>query len=54
LVIDPHAFPVLPNKKMGKEINEGTFTPKRDLNTTHEGSFGNLCLAESKEHDQDS
>ncbi|MCM4172002.1 argininosuccinate lyase [Arenibacter sp. TNZ] len=33
-------------KKMGKEINEGTFTPKRDIKHTHEGSFGNLCLAE--------
>ncbi|MCM4163789.1 MULTISPECIES: argininosuccinate lyase [unclassified Arenibacter] len=33
-------------KKMGKEINEGTFTPKRDVRHTHEGSFGNLCLAE--------
>ncbi|MCK0147397.1 argininosuccinate lyase [Arenibacter sp. F26102] len=33
-------------KKMGKEINEGTFTPKRDIRHTHEGSFGNLCLAE--------
>ena len=31
-------------KKMGKEINEGTFTPKRDIKHTHEGSFGNLCL----------
>ncbi|SMG30748.1 argininosuccinate lyase [Arenibacter troitsensis] len=33
-------------KKMGKEINEGTFTPKRDIRHSHEGSFGNLCLAE--------
>ena len=33
-------------KKMGKEINEGTFTPKRDIHHTHEGSLGNLCLAE--------
>ncbi len=31
-------------KKMGKEINEGSFTPKRDIKHTHEGSFGNLCL----------
>ncbi|MDX1363269.1 argininosuccinate lyase [Arenibacter latericius] len=33
-------------KKMGKEINEGTFTPKRDIKHTHKGSLGNLCLAE--------
>ena len=33
-------------KKMGKEINEGTFIPKRDIRHSHEGSFGNLCLAE--------
>ena len=33
-------------KKMGQEIQEGTFTPKRDIEHTHEGSLGNLCLAE--------
>jgi len=33
-------------KKMGMEINEGTFTPKRDIKHTHEGSLGNLCLDE--------
>lgn len=33
-------------KKMGQEIKEGTFTPKRDINHTHEGSLGNLCLDE--------
>ncbi len=33
-------------KKMGVEINEGTFTPKRDIEHTHEGSLGNLCLEE--------
>ncbi len=33
-------------KKMGMEINEGTFTPKRDIEHTHEGSLGNLCLNE--------
>ncbi len=33
-------------KKMGKEINEGTFSPKRDIKHTHEGSLGNLCLEE--------
>ena len=33
-------------KKMGQEINEGTFTPKRDISHSHEGSLGNLCLEE--------
>lgn len=33
-------------KKMGIEINEGNFTPKRDIEHTHEGSLGNLCLEE--------
>jgi argininosuccinate lyase len=33
-------------KKMGMEINAGTFTPKRDIHHTHEGSLGNLCLKE--------
>jgi argininosuccinate lyase len=36
-------------KKMGVEINEGTFTPKRDIEHTHEGSLGNLCLEEIRE-----
>jgi len=36
-------------KKMGVEINEGTFTPKRDIEHTHEGSLGNLCLREIRE-----
>jgi argininosuccinate lyase len=36
-------------KKMGMEINEGTFTPKRDIEHTHEGSLGNLCLEEIRE-----
>ena len=33
-------------KKMGKEINEGTFSPKKDIKHTHKGSLGNLCLAD--------
>lgn len=33
-------------KQMGLEIYEGRFTPKRDINHTHEGSLGNLCLEE--------
>ena len=36
-------------KKMGVEINEGTFTPKRDIEHTHEGSLGNLCLEQIRE-----
>ena len=36
-------------KEMGMEINEGTFTPKRDIEHTHEGSLGNLCLNEIRE-----
>ena len=36
-------------KKMGLEINEGTFIPKRDIKHTHEGSLGNLCLNEIRE-----
>jgi len=35
-------------KKMGMEINEGTFAPKRDISHSHEGSLGNLCLEEIK------
>lgn len=33
-------------KKMGQEIQAGTFTPKRNIKHTHEGSLGNLCLEE--------
>ncbi len=33
-------------KKMGMEINAGNFTPTRDIEHTHEGSLGNLCLEE--------
>ncbi|WP_289645058.1 argininosuccinate lyase [Maribacter aestuarii] len=36
-------------KKMGKEIDDGSFKPKRDIHHTHEGSLGNLCLKEIKE-----
>ncbi|QCW98666.1 argininosuccinate lyase [Aggregatimonas sangjinii] len=31
-------------KKMGMEIQKGTFIPKRDITHTHEGSLGDLCL----------
>ncbi|WP_420320502.1 argininosuccinate lyase [Flagellimonas sp.] len=33
-------------KTMGKDIEAGTFTPKKDIDHTHEGSLGNLCLEE--------
>ncbi|RKR15160.1 argininosuccinate lyase [Maribacter vaceletii] len=36
-------------KKMGMEINEGTFSPKKDIKHTHDGSLGNLCLNEIRE-----
>jgi len=36
-------------KKMGQEIQEGTFRPKRDISHSHEGSLGNLCLEEIRE-----
>ncbi|MCK0157388.1 argininosuccinate lyase [Cellulophaga sp. F20128] len=36
-------------KKMGQEINEGTFSPKKDIKHTHEGSLGNLCLKEIRD-----
>ena len=36
-------------KKMGQEIQEGVFTPKRDINHSHEGSMGNLCLEEIRD-----
>lgn len=31
-------------KKMGGEIEAGTFKPKKDIKHVHEGSLGNLCL----------
>jgi argininosuccinate lyase len=31
-------------KTMGKAIENGNFKPKKDINHTHEGSLGNLCL----------
>ncbi len=36
-------------KTMGKAIENGNFKPKRDINHTHEGSLGNLCLEQIKE-----
>lgn len=31
-------------KMVGGQINAGTYEPSRDVNHTHEGSLGNLCL----------
>ncbi|MEO9512542.1 MAG: argininosuccinate lyase [Flavobacteriaceae bacterium] len=36
-------------KKMGAEIEAGTFKPKRDIHHNHKGSLGNLCLNAIKE-----
>ena len=36
-------------KTMGKAIENGNFKPKRDIEHSHEGSLGNLCLNEIKE-----
>ncbi|NVJ63639.1 MAG: argininosuccinate lyase [Flavobacteriaceae bacterium] len=35
-------------KKMGMDIEKGNYDPKRDLNHTHIGSIGQLCLEEIK------
>ncbi|UOB17742.1 argininosuccinate lyase [Abyssalbus ytuae] len=35
-------------KKMGQEIENGTFKPKRNIKHSHKGSLGNLCLDEIK------
>jgi len=35
-------------KAMGVLIEEGAYQPKKDLNHTHLGSIGNLCLEEIK------
>jgi argininosuccinate lyase len=33
-------------KKIGLDIEQGSYTPSTDLHHTHEGSIGNLCLPE--------
>ncbi len=33
-------------KKVGNQINAGTYEPSREVNHTHKGSIGNLCLDE--------
>lgn len=35
-------------KKIGMEIQAGNFKPMKNVNHTHEGSIGNLCLEEIK------
>lgn len=35
-------------QQLGKEILEGNFRPGKEVNHTHEGSIGNLCLEEIK------
>ncbi len=35
-------------KQIGADIEAGTFKPKKQLNHTHEGSLGNLCLDKIK------
>ena len=36
-------------KHMGSLIEDGTYSPKKDISHTHEGSIGNLCLDEIRE-----
>lgn len=36
-------------QQLGKEVNDGTFVPNRDVRHTHEGSIGNLCLSEIRQ-----
>jgi argininosuccinate lyase len=33
-------------KKVGMAVQEGTYTPNKQVTHTHEGSIGNLCLEE--------
>jgi len=35
-------------QKLGKEILAGNYNPEKEVKHTHEGSLGNLCLAEIK------
>jgi argininosuccinate lyase len=36
-------------KKVGFDIEAGTFTPNKEVHHTHQGSIGNLCNEEIKE-----
>lgn len=40
-------------KIIGKQIQEGTYQPSREVNHTHSGSLGNLCLKEIAEKMKD-
>lgn len=33
-------------KELAEQIDKGNYSPKKEVNHTHEGSIGNLCLAE--------
>ena len=39
-------------KEIGKQINDGSYKPAREVNHTHEGSLGNLCLEQISERMQ--
>jgi len=39
-------------KTVGEQINSGNFKPEKQVNHTHEGSMGNLCLDKIQEHKQ--
>ena len=39
-------------KTVGEQINSGNFKPEKQVNHTHEGSIGNLCLDKIQEHKQ--
>ncbi|HCE57872.1 MAG TPA: argininosuccinate lyase [Prolixibacteraceae bacterium] len=39
-------------KTVGEQINAGNFNPEKQVNHTHEGSIGNLCLDKIQEHKQ--
>ena len=36
-------------KKIGKKILDGNYIPEKNINYTHEGSIGNLCLSNIRE-----
>src|SRR5690606_35022050 len=33
-------------QKVGRDIEQGNYSPERNVNHTHEGSIGNLCMDE--------
>ena len=36
-------------KLLGAKVQEGKFKPNKEVNHSHEGSIGNLCLKEIKD-----